>query len=272
MGQSLKIYTLHDPDTLDVRYVGFTSKTLERRLAGHVRLAICKNSPINHRLNWIRSLIDSGKSPVILIVETVSDSNWEERERFWISHFRKQGCDLVNGTDGGDGLRNPTEFVRLKISSSAKAACGSDEARKRMSSNSKKNWENKQYRDSVVLSKVGKPRPQWVRDKISKSHRGRIIPDDVRVKMSSGQKLRWSSPEQRKKMSLAQKLAMENPERLSQIINASKKSGELSSKPIVSPDGIVYESVNSAARKLGVWATTVSRWVRSGNRGWRFLN
>jgi len=38
-----KLYVLKDPETLEIRYVGITIRTLQQRLSGHI--SIVKNHP-----------------------------------------------------------------------------------------------------------------------------------------------------------------------------------------------------------------------------------
>jgi len=103
------VYALLDPETEEVRYVGFTRFTLEKRLQEH----LCDGFK-THRRNWIQSLRRRGLRPTITLLETVVEEPWQAREQWWIKHCREAGCNLVNGTDGGDGMNNPSEEVRRK--------------------------------------------------------------------------------------------------------------------------------------------------------------
>lgn len=94
-----------------IRYVGYTSKTLKTRLIQH--LSEARKGFQSHRCKWIRSVVSKGEFPKILLLETVNEENWSERERFWIARF---GVRLTNDTAGGDGLINPSIEVRNRIS------------------------------------------------------------------------------------------------------------------------------------------------------------
>ena len=62
--RKVKIYTLKHPDTLEVRYVGKTVRSLSRRLGNHIDNA--KRSRHNkHLSNWILSILSNGKRPII---------------------------------------------------------------------------------------------------------------------------------------------------------------------------------------------------------------
>lgn len=94
-----KIYVLIDPRNNDVRYVGRTIQTLDNRLKKHLR-AIYKS----HRVNWIKSLTLEKVIPIIELICEVNDfEECKKMERFYIDKYRKDGYDLVNMTDGGDG-------------------------------------------------------------------------------------------------------------------------------------------------------------------------
>jgi hypothetical protein len=109
------IYGLFDPriEPNVIRYVGYTQYTAEFRLIQHLTEA--KKKRKSHRHHWLNSLTDDGIRPGILILEEVSEENWQEREQYWIEHYADT---VVNGTIGGDGLVNPTQEVRDRIAAS----------------------------------------------------------------------------------------------------------------------------------------------------------
>lgn len=90
------IYVLKHPDTQEIRYVGQAVNTV-RRLDKHIQ-----TSKINkrHISNWIRSL---SSKPVLEIIEECSNTNCNERERYWISYYRSIGANLCNHSNGGEG-------------------------------------------------------------------------------------------------------------------------------------------------------------------------
>ena len=51
----MKVYTLTDPTTNEVRYVGVTIQSLNQRLSQHINAA--KNNECRHVCKWIRTLI-----------------------------------------------------------------------------------------------------------------------------------------------------------------------------------------------------------------------
>lgn len=112
---TVNIYALIDPRTSRIRYIG-KAKNLSARLRSHVSAAA--NNAVTHKYCWIRSLLKSGLRPEIKIVETCSEENWKDKERFWIAHFLNEGADLANHTKGGDGV----EGFRLSKSTIASIA------------------------------------------------------------------------------------------------------------------------------------------------------
>lgn len=100
------IYKLLDPETLQIRYVGYTSKPLETRLIEHIKDS--RRSKIqSHKKNWIKKLLDLGKTPTIELLETLDYNidNAHKIEQVWITFFKKLGHNLVNSTDGGAGIQ-----------------------------------------------------------------------------------------------------------------------------------------------------------------------
>lgn len=108
------IYTLSDPTTNKIRYVGKTTNP-KRRLSQHIQDAkYHKNS--RRTINWIKSLISKNIKPIMSIIEECED-NWQEREIYWISFYKKT-CDLCNHHSGGLGCLgrklNSSEKERIR--------------------------------------------------------------------------------------------------------------------------------------------------------------
>lgn len=95
----VSIYSLSDPRTGEIRYVGKTIKSLGKRRAQHVYSASCGGEC--HRDTWIRSLLKEGLKPNISLIELTNESEWDVRERYWIAQYRLTH-NLTNYEDGGD--------------------------------------------------------------------------------------------------------------------------------------------------------------------------
>lgn len=112
------IYSLNDPDSLSIRYIGKTIN-IKRRLSSHINEAK-RGKGRRYVLNWIKSLLDVNKKPIINIIEECDQDNWEEREKHWVNYYRKIILNLCNNADGGlggSGMKNYTadEINRRRI-------------------------------------------------------------------------------------------------------------------------------------------------------------
>ncbi len=157
------IYALTDPDGA-VRYVGKTTKTVEKRMIGHrqdIKYSDC------HRANWLKSLERKGIQPGIVILEIVSGSKANESEIEWIAYFRVlMGDDLTNATEGGDGGRRSPETnkkhretLREKFKTQPGPHTGkrhSIEAKRKMSVAGKKRWARGDGMSSEHQAKAGR--------------------------------------------------------------------------------------------------------------------
>ncbi len=96
------IYTLRDPETGELRYVG-KCKSAKKRLATHIDEAR-KSDRKSHRVCWIRSLLYRGLRPALNVIDEVPESEWQQWEVAYIQFFRDEGHRLVNATLGGEGF------------------------------------------------------------------------------------------------------------------------------------------------------------------------
>ena len=91
------IYTLKDPVTLEIRYVGVTSTTLSARLSQHI---YDSKKLGTHKRYWIKSLVERNLKPIIETIESCTYKTWEDREKYWISYYE----NLTNTLSGGRGV------------------------------------------------------------------------------------------------------------------------------------------------------------------------
>jgi NUMOD1 domain len=114
-----KLYSLNDET--GIRYIGITKQKLSTRLSGHI--ASCKQAFKNkksrhHRHCWIKSLLNNNLKPQICLIKEFKTA--EEAKKAEIEAISKYP-NLVNSTDGGDGIRNYKfskeylEKVRYKV-------------------------------------------------------------------------------------------------------------------------------------------------------------
>jgi hypothetical protein len=102
--QNIKIYSLEDNKTGEVRYIGYTTKPLEERLKNHLKNVVeafeIKSRKVNKRLSWLKS-VNCDVSINLIDEGDISDVAW--LESFYIELFISWNFKLTNGTKGGDG-------------------------------------------------------------------------------------------------------------------------------------------------------------------------
>ena len=189
-----KIYTLTDPITNQVRYVGKTIRPLSDRRNKHVQDA---KRTLNHRACWIRGLLSKGVKPIIELLEEVPNSEWQECERFYISYFRFLGFRLTNILDGGN-CDVPTRYISKKLSVAGTGRKHTPEAKRKISmANSGPN--NGMYGAIISVRERAKRRRFHTGKKMSLAaiEKTRIANLGRKNTMEAREKMRASSPNKR---------------------------------------------------------------------------
>lgn len=126
------IYTLRDPRTHQIRYIG---RTVNPRQRFSVHSSPSSRRKMFHRAEWLRSLHRAGVKPQMEVVSTANEQNWAYLERFHIALYRLLGCDLVNTVDGGRGTLgfSHTPEARERIRQSGIGRRNSTETLRRVS-------------------------------------------------------------------------------------------------------------------------------------------
>ena len=162
------IYVLLEPDTNNVRYVG-KAVDLYTRIRNHYKPSRLIDK--THKNNWLNKLLNEGKYVKVSIVEQLDDENLlNEAEKKWIKHYKDLGCDLTNGTEGGDGGKMSPESIEKM----------------------------KSKKTGVKLSEEHK-------QKISEGNKGRVVTEETRTKLSEARKTYVVSEETRRKLSESHK-------------------------------------------------------------------
>lgn len=197
MADTATIYALSDPRIpAKIRYIGKTGdvSNLSKRLNNHLN---CVNRWKTPKNDWLKKLASEKVIPIIWPIEVVDVIKWEEREKFYISFFRKTGW-ILNVSDGGNTGPNMKGFkhseqTRKKLSDKFKGRVVTDKMRESLISRNKnrvytpemkksisdrmKSWAEKnpeQVKKSILtcqLHNTGKKRPNWVIQKIVDSKR-----------------------------------------------------------------------------------------------------
>lgn len=141
-----QIYALIEHGTNEIRYVGQTVTTLERRLYLHCFISPTKAPKTDHRTTWILRELRKGTPPSISHVQTVCEEYLDGAEQYWIQYFRAIGCNLTNTHAGGNG-----------------------------------GW---RYGKDKLGWPAGVPKSDQTKRKLSEALTGRRLPDETRARMS----------------------------------------------------------------------------------------
>ena len=136
-GRSVTIYALCQPvekwKTGPVRYVGKTVNTVWHRVRAHSYAS--KGAPRLPVRRWLKKQMEAGNPFHIRHLEVVPPgADWEARERFWIAKFRSEGAELLNLTDGGEGLHGMARTPEHKAKIAAALRTGATFSCERCSS------------------------------------------------------------------------------------------------------------------------------------------
>jgi NUMOD3 motif len=179
------IYSLSDPDTGEVRYIGKTILKPSSRLKCHINAA--KNGGNNYVHRWIRTL---SKPPQMTIICDAPESNLNNLEIYWIATMKSAGARLTNLTRGGDGpigYRHSAEAL-ARISASGRGKPKSAEHRAKIST-------------SLIGKTTGRKMSAETRVKLSAIHADKKLSDKHKAKISAGLKGRKFSSEHRQHIS-----------------------------------------------------------------------
>lgn len=128
---------------------------------------------LNRNPHWAAIYKKYGRE-VCIVTDNLSENEALNKEKELISHFKSLGADLVNKTDGGEGISgfSHSPNTKLKISNSLQGHKVSEKTK-------------------TTLSKALKGKKihtEESRIKISKAQRGKKKPDSMRIKLSNSTK------------------------------------------------------------------------------------
>lgn len=165
------IYALLEPGTQQIRYVGKSDRP-KSRFSFHIHHSKTFKS---HLGNWLSKLETQGKIPDMEILEEVPKNQWGFWEREYIRVFRAIGFDLVNETEGGEGVGSGKEnhmFGRTGRTHPFFGKTHSQEAREKM------------------RATLRGPTSDLQKAVVSALHRGKIVSEETRQKSSESLKAR----------------------------------------------------------------------------------
>lgn len=149
------IYSLSDPLTSEVVYIGKTVRSLNKRLISH------KSELFNtKKKQWMQELSAVGLEPKIELIDEVDIADWIFWEKYYISLFRSWGLAKFNISKGGGGDfwtgKDRGQEFRDKLSKSWKPNILSDESKKRKSEKLKSRIKSAEEIEKIRTALLGK--------------------------------------------------------------------------------------------------------------------
>ena len=178
------VYALSDPRTNAVRYIGWAFNPV-KRLRDHV---FKSKAAFTHKDNWLKQLTACGLSPILSVLESGTGNGWAECETKWIAHHRGAGANLVNSTDGGEGVVGLkfSQESRLKMSLAKKGKPLSPERRLLLDKARAMVRYTPEHCAKIAASKIGKKRSPETIAKLC-GHGGWHHTDDARRAIGDAQ-------------------------------------------------------------------------------------
>ena len=255
------IYTLSDPRTDEVRYVGKT-RDPKARIRNHMG-----RREHNHKGNWIESLRKLDLTPVVHFIDNVPTAEWSFWEQHWIQTFLGWGFKLTNMNAGGGLYARFTPELKAKHKASfTEDVC--EDMRNKAKINMNKPEVKTKHADAV---KAAMSKPE-TKTKMQKTN-------DIKGNTSRSEKVKafWADPENKMKRMSEMKLGNSKQSvRAKRSANAKAqfaeglfseriaKANSARSKQVeLCKDGekIQFKSSTAAAEFLGVNVSTVRRAV-----------
>lgn len=102
MQDKITIYTLKDPITNEIRYIGkVNTKRFNKRYIAHCN-PHNKADGNTHKYNWTNKLKREGLKPIMEVLDTTNEDEWGYLEKYWIQQFKAWGFRLLNINEGGE--------------------------------------------------------------------------------------------------------------------------------------------------------------------------
>lgn len=159
------IYTLRREDSTEIRYVGKTSN-LSRRCTQHMAPSSYTNKKSTWLKNWVFKARKEGVKILIEELELVNSNGCLE-EKYWIAQFKTWGFNLVNLTEGGEGLSGYKH---------------SKKAKKKMSRFRTGKKHSPETIKKIIESHTGKKLSDITKQKISDIHKGVKLSNEIKLK------------------------------------------------------------------------------------------
>lgn len=256
-------------------YIGRT-KDLEKRIFFHIRDAKYgkKNKTLFHK-SINKYGIDNFSFTIL--EERLSEEESKKKEIYYIDKYNAKVPNGMNLTTGGDGVSNPSDDVRKRISEGNKGRECFWKGKKLSEEHKRKISEAK---TGIVMSKETKK-------KISEGNKGKIRSEEMKCRYSESHKgiTSWAkgkkfSIEHRKKMSISRghlptRLGMEaTPETLHK--RSLAMIGKNSKEVVCLETQRIYSSLTKAAKELNIHIGSISKCIKkqrktAGGYTWEYV-
>lgn len=200
-----EIYTLSDPSSGAIRYLGVTRMGVKKRFSAHLSDARTGKA---YRNKWIRSILSRGDRPVYSTIESGFGDGWKSRECYWIAHMRNLGVRLTNLTDGGEGTHGlvATAETCAKIRAAKIGHSVSPETRAKLAAANLGKRQSLETCVKMSVAHLGKKRLPFSlehRARMSESQKGKRRTSEHCAKISAALRRRVCTPETRAKIGAA---------------------------------------------------------------------
>ena len=149
----------------------------------------------SRKAHWLRSLLKIGLKPTQEILFEVPMWQWQVWEVTLIHWFRCLGFTVVNTSEGGDGLINPTDEVRAKCALGFKGRHHTAEAREKISAASRGRKMSTEARSKISAA----------RQREKASGKKRVLSEQHKANIGSASRGKKLTEEHRRNMGLARK-------------------------------------------------------------------
>lgn len=188
--------------TFEYRYVGQTGRGV-LRLHQHIADARSKGSGkySTHKSCWIRKHSFCVSFDILEEVTDTSELNFAEMK--WIHILKARGHNLINQTDGGDGVRGHTfsETSREKMRAAKLGIPRTDETKLKISAYNKGKTLSEEHKQLISETKLGEKNPMYGKDSWNSGKKmedliegyqhhfkGKTFSDEYREKLSKAHK------------------------------------------------------------------------------------
>ena len=205
------IYTLIDPTTNEIKYIGYT-KNPKKRIWEHIRDA--KKGIRTYKCEWIRSLLSKNSEPILEIMSEFDSHDKVLLEEIrLIKEFKESGSKLTNLTNGGDGQNGVKLRKDHPIIMWNKGREKSEETRRKLSISHKGKKLSSTHREKLSKAKLGKKRTEE-----SINNQKMTMSEAIKVITPEGEVLTFSMKKD------AVKFTGVNANQIDKLIKLNKKS------------------------------------------------